>query len=63
MKLHGVEIQKQDLARLLGLHPNTITKMVRDESLPPIVDEYCRLVTELKTVLASCPVDKKRGGK
>lgn len=61
MKLHGIEIQKQELARLLGLHPNSITKMVRDDRLPPIVDEYCRVVSELKGVLGSCPVDKKRG--
>ena len=60
MNLHGIEIQKKELARLLGVVPNTVTAMIRQGRLPLIVDEYCRVMGELKATLANSVVDKKR---
>jgi IS30 family transposase len=44
MKIEGIKVAKKELARLLGVHPNTITRRVRENRLPPVISEYYSLL-------------------
>lgn len=56
----NIEIQKQEIARLLGVHRNTVTRMAKTGQFPPILQEYCRVLSDIKNTLKAAPVDKKR---
>jgi plasmid maintenance system antidote protein VapI len=44
MKIEGIDVKIKELARLLGVHPNTIARRVRENRLPPVITEYYSLL-------------------
>jgi DNA-binding XRE family transcriptional regulator len=60
MRLHGVYVQQYEVARLLGVHRNTVRKMERENRLPPIIHDYCRVVGELQALVDSTTLGKNR---
>ena len=50
MEIAGIKVKKVEVARLLGVHPTTLSRMIREDRVPPIVGEYFRLLSEVRRV-------------
>lgn len=62
MKLHGVFVTNRRIAQLFGVHPNTVTNWSKKGKVPPMIDEYCRVVGELRATVgyANDLISRKR---